>query len=274
MDVNDISVFLNCIKPNIEDIDKVKNYLDQSNQEYEELNELFTYVGDDYKRVTTYHNQDMIYKYLDMISISRTTYDAIKYLISSDNSNIYELPQYIKASKNLDTIWGYLNDRKSDISERVDVLSYAYMDKYISKKYYDMFSSGDIYVIDPMEFSNLIKRLEIEDSTKIEILKSTITSNINHYYKTVDNYLKKDILKTYSHYLTNRYISMIDNASKYIDLSLHIEKLLELKQNNYTNDSLITLKRIWLINEIDNNEDIEVIKKLIDELNALVRYEE
>ena len=274
MDVNDISVFLNCIKPNIEDIDKVKNYLDQSNQEYEELNELITYVGDDYKRVTTYHNQDMIYKYLDMISISRTTYDAIKYLISSDNSNIYELPQYIKASKNLDTIWGYLNDRKSDISERVDVLSYAYMDKYISKKYYDMFSSGDIYVIDPMEFSNLIKRLEIEDSTKIEILKSTITSNINRYYKMVDNDLKKDILKTYSHYLTNKYISMIDNASKYIDLSLHIEKLLELKQNNYTNDSLITLKRIWLINEIDNNEDIEVIKKLIDELNALVRYEE
>ena len=274
MDVNDISVFLNCIKPNIEDIDKVKNYLDQSNQEYEELNELITYVGDDYKRVTTYHNQDMIYKYLDMISISRTTYDAIKYLISSDNSNIYELPQYIKASKNLNTIWGYLNDRKSDISERVDVLSYAYMDKYISKKYYDMFSSGDIYVIDPMEFSNLIKRLEIEDSTKIEILKSTITSNINRYYKMVDNDLKKDILKTYSHYLTNKYISMIDNASKYIDLSLHIEKLLELKQNNYTNDSLITLKRIWLINEIDNNEDIEVIKKLIDELNALVRYEE
>ena len=274
MDVTDISVFLNCIKPNIEDIDKVKNYLDQSNQEYKELNELFTYVGDDYKRVTTYHNQDMIYKYLDMISISRTTYDAIKYLISSDNSNIYELPQYIKASKNLDTIWGYLNDRKSDISERVDVLSYAYMDKYISKKYYDMFSSGDIYVIDPMEFSNLIKRLEIDDSTKIEILKSTITSNINHYYKMVDNDLKKDILKTYSHYLTNKYISMIDNASKYIDLSLHIEKLLELKQNNYTNDSLITLKRIWLINEIDSNEDIEVIKKLIDELNALVRYEE
>ena len=274
MDVNDISVFLNCIKPNIEDIDKVKNYLDQSNQEYEELNELFTYVGDDYKRVTTYHNQDMIYKYLDMISISRTTYDAIKYLISSDNSNIYELPQYIKASKNLNTIWGYLNDRKSDISERVDVLSYAYMDKYISKKYYDMFSSGDIYVIDPMEFSNLIKRLEIDDSTKIEILKNTITSNINHYYKMVDNDLKKDILKTYSHYLTNRYISMIDNASKYIDLSLHIEKLLELKQNNYTNDSLITLKRIWLINEIDNNDDIEVIKKLIDELHALVRYEE
>jgi hypothetical protein len=274
MDVNDISVFLNCIKPNIEDIDNVKNYLDQSNQEYEELNELIRYVGDDYKRVTTYHNQDMIYKYLDMISISRTTYDAIKYLISSDNSNIYELPQYIKASKNLNTIWGYLNDRKSDISERVDVLSYAYMDKYISKKYYDMFSSGDIYVIDPMEFSNLIKRLEIEDSTKIEILKSTITSNINHYYKKVDNDLKKDILKTYSHYLTNKFISMIDNASKYIDLSLHIEKLLELKQNNYTNDSLITLKRIWLINEIDNNEDIEVIKKLIDELNALVRYEE
>ena len=274
MDVNDISVFLNCIKPNIEDIDKVKNYLDQSNQEYEELNELITYVGDDYKRVTTYHNQDIICKYLDMISISRTTYDAIKYLISSDNSNIYELPQYIKASKNLNTIWGYLNDRKSDISERVDVLSYAYMEKYISKKYYDMFSSGDIYVIDPMEFSNLIKRLEIDDSTKIEILKNTITSNINHYYKKVDNDLKKDILKTYSHYLTNRYISMIDNASKYIDLSLHIEELLELKQNNYTNDSLITLKRIWLINQIDNNEDIEVIKKLIDELHALVRYEE
>ena len=158
--MNDISVFLSSIKPIVDDIDKVKLYLDQNNKEYEDLNDLVTYVGDDEKRLINYKNQDLIYNYLEMISVNASTYDAIKYLIANSDSGVQGLPQYIKASKNLNTIYGFLTDRKQEVSERVDVLSYAYTEKYIAKKYYDMFNNNDIYVTDPVEFTNFINRLE------------------------------------------------------------------------------------------------------------------
>ena len=272
-EVNDISVFLNSIKPIVEDIDKVKLYLDQSNKEYDELDDLINYVGDDEKRLINYKNQDLIYKYLDMISVNSSTYDAIKYLIANSDDSIKGLPQYIKASKNLNTIFGFLNDRKGDIAERVDVLSFAYTEKYIAKKYYEMFSNDNVYVIDPMEFTNFIKRLDITDELRVEVLKNTILDNLNHYDgKEVE--VKRNVLKTYGHYLTNKYTSMLDNASKYIDLSLDIDKLLELDQKDYTKESLVLLKRIWFINEINNTNNEDKIKELIDELHLLVRYDE
>lgn len=272
-EVNDISVFLDSIKPIVEDIDKVKLYLDQSNKEYDELDDLINYVGDDEKRLINYKNQDLIYKYLDMISVNASTYDAIKYLIANSDDSIKGLPQYVKASKNLNTIYGFLNDRKGDIAERVDVLSYAYTEKYIAKKYYEMFSNDNVYVIDPMEFTNFIKRLDITDELRVEVLKNTIVDNLNHY-DGKDVEVKRNIMKTYGQYLTNKFVSMLDNASKYIDLSLDIEKLLELDQKDYSRDSLILLKRVWFINEINNTNNEEKIKELIDELHLLVRYEE
>ena len=272
-EVNDISVFLDSIKPIVEDIDKVKLYLDQSNKEYDELDDLINYVGDDEKRLINYKNQDLIYKYLDMISVNASTYDAIKYLIANSDDSIKGLPQYVKASKNLNTIYGFLNDRKGDIAERVDVLSYAYTEKYIAKKYYEMFSNDNVYVIDPMEFTNFIKRLDITDELRVKVLKNTIVDNLNHY-DGKDVEVKRNIMKTYGQYLTNKFVSMLDNASKYIDLSLDIEKLLELDQKDYSRDSLILLKRVWFINEINNTNNEEKIKELIDELHLLVRYEE
>lgn len=272
--MNDISVFLSSIKPIVDDIDKVKLYLDQNNKEYEDLNDLVTYVGDDEKRLINYKNQDLIYNYLEMISVNASTYDAIKYLIANSDSGVQGLPQYIKASKNLNTIYGFLTDRKQEVSERVDVLSYAYTEKYIAKKYYDMFNNNDIYVTDPMEFTNFINRLDIDNNLRVEILKTTIKENINHYSERKDNEIKRDIIRTYGHYLTNKYTSMIDNASKNIDLSLDIGKLLEDAPNDYTNDSLILMKRIWLINEINDTNNEETIKNLIDEFHMLVRYEE
>ena len=271
MEVSDFSVFLSSIKPNIEDIDKVKLFLDQSNQEYDELTDLITYCDNDEKKIITYHNQDIIYSYLNMIGVSENTYNAIKYLVANDNPNIKEMPQYVKAIKNLNTIFGSIDDRRKDISERVDILSYSYTDKYIAKKYYDMFANDNIYVVDPLEFTNFIKRLDIDNNLRIDILKTTINKNINHYYNNDENKITEDVLKTYNHYLTNKYISMIDNANKYIDLSLDIGRLLEIEQNYFTRTNLILLKRIWLVNEIKNsNGNI----KYIDELNTLVRYEE
>ena len=264
MDVDDTSVFLSYIKPNIEDIDKVHNFLDQDSIEYDELVKLIDYVDDNSLRIIKYDNQDFIKNYLADNNIDDSSYEAIKYLVS--NEKAFGLPQYEKAIQSLDSLLDYLIDKKTKVSERIDILAYSYMDKYLSKKYYDIFASNNIFIQDPEEFTNFINRLEIDDGIKIRILERSIRENLNHYYS------KKEVIneiKPYKDYLSNKYISMVDNVSKYLDLSLDINKLIEV--SNYDKDNILLLKRIWLVNEINNNKDTKKRKKLIDELNTLFK---
>ena len=263
MDVDDTSVFLSYIEPNIEDIDKVHNFLDKDNIEYLELSKLMDYIKDDSKKIIEYSNQDFIDNYLEDNSLDNKSYEAIKYLVS--NESVKDLPQYGKAIQSLDSLLDFFKERKNKVSERIDALTYSYMDKYISKKYYDMFNNNDVFILDPMEFINFINRLEIEETVKVKIIDKAIRCNINHYYENDVN----EVIKPFKSYLSNKYVSLIDNVSKYYDLSLDIDELQE--QTGYDRENIITLKKIWLVNKIKGNKNN---KELVNELTTLVKQEE
>ena len=270
MDVNDISVFLNCIEPNIKDIYRVKAYLDKTTLEYDEIEDLINYLEGNSIRIINYENQDIINNYLQMISIDEKDYEAIKYLVSNDK--VKELPQWLKAKQTLDSFLDFLVDRKHNIQERVDILSYAYMEKYIAKRYYDMFSKNDIMINDSEMFMNLLNRLDLPDNVKINVIKESIEQSIKNYNKETEKIESDELLRENSKYLSNKYTSMLDNAIKYIDLSKNIDELLEKKHKDYTKDNLVLLKRVWIINELNKKNIEDKREKLIEDLNDLVRY--
>ncbi len=272
MDVNNISVFLNCIEPNIKDINRVKLYLDQTNREYDELENLINYVDGDSKKIINYENQSIVYNYLKNISMDAKNYDAIKYLISNDG--VKEMPQWIKAKQSLDSLLDSLINRKQEISNRVDVLSFAYTEKYIAKRYYDMASKKDFDINDPDMFMKFLDRLELTDDIKINILKEAIRDTNKNHRKNIYNIYTNALLEEYKELLTNKYISMIDNVNKYIDLSKNIDDLLELKQNDYNEENLVLIKKIWLVNELNKTNSEERKERLSKELIDLVRYKE
>lgn len=267
MDVNDTSIFLNCIEPNIRDINRVKVYLDRTNKEYDELEDLINYINSDSKRIVTYPDQDIINHYLSLVPMDVKNYEAIKYLISNDS--LKEFPQWAKAKQSLDSLLDFLLERKQSVSERIDILSYAYTEKYISKKYYDMFSKKDVFIRDPMTFMAFINRLELEDEVKIDILKDAIKQSVKHY-KDEDKINDNDLLVENRKYLSTKYLSMIYNVSKYIDLSKPYNELIEIKQNDYSKESLKLLKRIWIINEIYTSSNPLKLYSLRNELKELV----
>ena len=271
MDVNDISVFLNCIEPNIKDIYRVKAYLDKTTLEYDEIEDLINYLNGDSIRIIYYEKQDIINNYLQMMSIDEKDYDAIKYLIS--NEKVKELPQWLKAKQTLDSFLDFLIDRKNNIQERIDILSYAYMEKYIAKKYYDMFSKNDIMINDSDMFMNLLNRLNLQEKVKINIIKESIEQSIRNYKEETNKIESNEILRANSKFLSNKYVSMLDSAIKYIDLSKSIDELLERKHKDYTKDNLILLKRIWIVNELNKHNSEDRCEMLVNELNDLVRYE-
>ncbi len=267
MDVNDASIFLNCIEPNIRDINRVKVYLNQTNKEYDELEDLINFIGSDSTKIVTYENQKLIYDYLNMVPMDIKNYEAIKYLAS--NESMKNFPQWSKAKQSLDSLLDFLLERKQNISERIDVLSYAYTEKYISKKYYDMFSKKDVFIRDPMIFMNFINRIELEDKEKIDIVKDAIKQNLKHY-KDEDKIDSNELLVENRKYLTNKYLSMIYNVSKYIDLSKAYNELIEIKQNDYSKESLKLLKKIWIVNELYNCSNPLKMYSLRNELKELV----
>ena len=267
MDVNDTSIFLNCIEPNIKDINRVKVYLDRTNKEYDELEDLINYIDSDSTKIVTYHNQEFIYDYLSMVPMEVKNYEAIQYLLSNDSMK--ELPQWAKAKQSLDSFLDFLLERKKSISERIDVLSFAYTEKYISKKYYDMFSKRDIFIRDPMTFMTFINRLELEDDIKIDIVKDAIKQNLKHY-NDEDKINGNDLLVENKKYLSTKYLSMIYNVSKYIDLSKPYNELIKIEQNDYSKESLRILKRIWIVNELYNCSNPLKLYTLRNELKELV----
>ena len=267
MDVNDTSIFLNCIEPNIRDINRVKVYLNQTNKEYDELEDLINFIDSDSTKIISYQNQDIIYNYLNMVPMDVKNYEAIKYLVS--NERVKDLPQWSKAKQSLDSLLDFLLERKQNVSDKIDALSYSYTEKYISKKYYDMFSKKEVFIRDPMMFMAFINRLELEDKEKIDIVKDAIKQNLKHY-KDEDKINDNDLLVENIKYLTNKYLSMVYNVSKYIDLSKHYNELIEIHQNDYSKESLKILKRIWIVNELYNCSNPLKLYSLRNELKELV----
>lgn len=276
--MNYTSIFLDSIKPQIEGLDEIKEKLDNSMDEYNNLEELIFFIGEDSKKLIDFPKQDLINNYLSLISKNENDYQAIKYLISIKDKKIKFLPQYVDSLVYLESLVINMKKLKNNLSRDIDELSKTYYEKWLNKKYYDIFSSKNIYIVDSEEFSNYIDKLEVDNELKINILKEAIKYNNiyyqSDYYKDLNDYTT--FIKSNYFLLLNKYRSLADSLSKYIDLSCNLEKLLEYS-DKYDLSNLLFAKKIWIVNKVNdsylNNEKNE-LDSLIKEYNSIISLED
>ena len=270
--MNYTSIFLDSIKPNLEGIDEIKERLDNSMDEYKNLDELVFFIGDDSKKIIDFPNQDLINNYLSLISKDEKEYQAIKYLVSTNDKKMRFLPQYVDSVVNLESLAIGIRSIKNNLSREIDDLSSTYYEKWLNKKYYDIFSSNNIYLSDPSEFSIYLKKLEIPDDLKVNILGEAVKCNNIYYQKYYDN--KDDYIKFINDnriFLLNKFKSLEDSLSKYVNLDCSLEDILSYS-NRYDLENLLLAKKIWIVNKVNDNylnNDMNGLNDLIKDFNFI-----
>jgi len=275
--VNYTSIFLDSIKPNIEGIDEIKEKLDNSMDEYKNLDELVFFIGNDSKKIIDFPNQDLVNNYLSLISKDEKEYQAIKYLISTNDKKLRFLPQYVDSIINLESLSLSIKNLKNKLSSEIDDLSSTYYEKWLNKKYYNIFSTNNIYLSDPSEFSIYLKKLEIPIELKINILGEAIKYNniyYQKYYENRDDYIK--FINNNRLFLLNKYKSLADSLSKYVNLDGSLENLL-IYSNRYDLENLLLAKKIWIVNKVNDNylnNDMDGLNELINDFNFINTLED
>lgn len=275
--MNYTSIFLDSIKPNIEGIDEIKEKLDNSMDEYKNLDELVFFIGNDSKKIIDFPNQDLVNNYLSLISKDEKEYQAIKYLISTNDKKLRFLPQYVDSIINLESLSLSIKNLKNKLSSEIDDLSSTYYEKWLNKKYYNIFSTNNIYLSDPSEFSIYLKKLEIPIELKINILGEAIKYNniyYQKYYENRDDYIK--FINNNRLFLLNKYKSLADSLSKYVNLDGSLENLL-IYSNRYDLENLLLAKKIWIVNKVNDNylnNDMDGLNELINDFNFINTLED
>ncbi len=213
-----------------------------------------------------------------LISKDENDYQAIKYLVSSKDKKIQFLPQYVDSLVNLESLAIILRERKNELSNEIDKWSIEFDNKYINKKYYDIFTSNNIYISDPEEFSIFLSKIDLTSEDKINILKDVINYNLVYYHNNYDSNSDEisEFINNHKGYLLNEYVSYADNINKYFDLSLDLPKIIDLcDEKEYCYSNILLAKKIWLVNKIYNeyqkgNKDLD---EFIDEYKLIISIE-
>ena len=175
MSDNSIRRFVTILEPLIVDLDDKKKEL------LENISRFLAYTKDKYETVGIYADQDLIMNHLENVGYSLEEYKASCYLLKSDDSKVKGLPQYEKACELIRDIVNFFSQYKVDLTIQIQLLNDVCNRKEMEKKYYDIFSNSDPYVKDIGEFENIIDDYDLTNDEKINILVSTINSNMANY---------------------------------------------------------------------------------------------
>lgn len=175
------------IKPRIHNIEENRLELKSLKNVQSTMEELIVNAKESYHEIFNFYDQDFIKRAI-MINNSNyqeqiKKYDSSKYLLSADNPDLTNLPQYQEALIYVDNLYKYLyglyesinldyNNKREDLE--IQELFY---------KYYIIFNKDNVFVKDIDEFLSVIELSDLDGQDRINIYKNVIRSNLKYYLK-------------------------------------------------------------------------------------------
>ena len=169
------------LEPLIEDLEYQKKVLADKKDELENVSRLVAYTKDNIEMVGIYADQDLITSNLYKLGCSLEDYKASCYLLKGESDAVKSLPQYEKSHELINDIVEYFKFFKAELIVTIQELSDTCERKELEKKYYDILSRSNPFVEDVKEFIKFMDDHNLDNGDKINILYSTISSNIVNY---------------------------------------------------------------------------------------------
>lgn len=182
MENNDsVRKLVGILEPLIEDLDEQKRLLAERKDELESVSRFIAYTKDNIEMVGIYADQDIVLNMLDKLMITPEDYKASCYLLKSESDSVKALPQYEKAYNLISDIVEYFKLHKADLLVEIQELTLICERKEMEKKYSNILNSSNPLVEDIGEFTDFINNHSLDKEDIINILYSTIRSNIVNY---------------------------------------------------------------------------------------------
>ena len=283
-----IKKLLACLEPIIVDLDSQKEELDNVKEELDNINDFLAYVSNDVKKIGKYLNQKLIHQNLVNINSEVPEYEAMVYLIDTDNPTIQKLPQYQSSLRYMETVLQYFKTLDSKLSDMCKEISDKYHYKSLAKKYYDLFQNEDMHIDDYNEFVNFYLTLEMDNIDKQNILSYVIKKNVCYYRTNLHEEIEIDreqdlrkvqeIIYTNKGLLNDEYMSFMERVLKQVNLSLPLRQIVDIEVLEKINiNNLILAKTIYLTNKISQNYkscSFGLVSKYIKEYDELMVLKE
>lgn len=182
MENNDsVRKLVNILEPLTEDLDEQKRTLEERKEELESVSRLIAYTKDSIEMVGIYADQDLILNMLDKLNITAEDYKASCYLLKSESESVKALPQYAKSYDLIGDIIQYFKLHKAELTVEIQELNDICQTKELEKKYCTILNDANPLIEDVEEFTGFLKNHSLSDEDTINILYSTIRSNIVNY---------------------------------------------------------------------------------------------
>ena len=169
------------LEPLIEDLDEQKRLLAERKEELESVSRLIAYTKDSIEMVGIYADQDLILNMLDRVMVSVDDYKASCYLLKSESENVKALPQYERAYNLISDIVQYFKLHKAELIVEIQELSEICQRKEMEKKYCTILNGNEPLIEDVSEFTEFLNDHRLDEEDMINVLYSTIRSNIANY---------------------------------------------------------------------------------------------
>ncbi len=173
------------LRPTIVDLDDKIRELTVWQKEKKRIEEFLNYLENDISKIKDYSDQELILSNLLRIESNENEYNASCYLLTSGNENVKLLPQYQIAYQYILKIVHFFTKRNEELLIKTDDLTKICEDKKMNKKYFDIFDSVDPFVHDVDEFADFLRKQDLDNDTKRQILIYTIKKNVDKYKKEV-----------------------------------------------------------------------------------------
>ena len=256
--------FLTCLEPIIIDLDSQKEELNNVKEELDNINDFLAYVSNNVKKIGKYLHQKLIHQNLTNMDSEVSEYEAMVYLIDTDNPSIQKLPQYQNALQYMEKVLQYFETLDTKLSDVYKELNDKCHYKSLAKKYYDLFYTDDLYIDDYNEFVNFFLTLEMDDFDKQKVLSYVIKKNVSYYRTNLHEEIEIDreqdlrkvqeIIYTNKGLLNEEYLSFMERILKEVNLSLPLKQTVDMDVLEKINiNNLILAKTIYLTNKISQN---------------------
>ena len=181
MENESVRKLVGILEPLVEDLDEQKELLSERKEELENVSRFIAYTKDNIEMVGIYADQDIILNMLDTLKITPEDYKASCYLLKSESNSVKALPQYAKAHGLISDIVEYFKLHKAELIVEIDELTTICERKELEKKYSTILNSTNPLVLDVEEFTSFLNDHSLDNEDIINILYSTIHSNIINY---------------------------------------------------------------------------------------------
>jgi len=283
-----IKRFLACLEPIIADVDSQKEELDKVKEELDKVKDFLAYVSNDLKKIGKYLEQKLVHQNLININSEISEYEAMIYLIDTDNPNIQKLPQYQNALQYMNNILNHFKNLDLKLSDMYDELNDEYHYKSLAQKYYDLFQDENMYIENHNEFISFYSTIEMDEIDKQNILSYVLKKNVCYYRNSLheefeidreqDLHKIQEIIHTNKVLLNDEYLSFMERVLKQVNLSLQLRQIVDknvLEKIDINN--LILAKTIYLTNKISQNYktcSFGLVSKYIKEYDELMVLKE